>query len=88
MKESEGEGMDCRCQNWARVDVNQMGHCTDHHPECEHFNDSLIDVFKVDIDGTYYLTDEFPTDLTGQETVTKTTIHKEVYDRLPEFEGF
>jgi len=80
--------MKCQCQNWARAGLTQMGYFTDHHPKCEHFNDSLIDVFKVELDGTVYLSDEPPTDLTGEETVTKTTIHKEVYDRLPEFEGF
>lgn len=80
--------MNCKCQAWERIDLNPSGYCPDHHPDCKHFRDSLIDVFKVQCNGSYYLTEESPKDLTGEETVVKMQIHREIYDRLPEFQGF
>jgi hypothetical protein len=57
---------------------------------CPHYNDSLIDVWKVSYDGQSYYTDREPStdELEDGETVTKEKMHKEVFDQLPEFEGF
>lgn len=76
----------CECMNWCRLG----GPLTNHHPNCARYNDSLIDVWKVSFDGSYYYTDREPGDdeLWGEEVVTKEKMHREIYEELPEFQGF
>ena len=74
------------------------GGVTNHHPNCQHYNDSLIDVWTVILGGVTYIcdnerdaldtvVDEY--DLQGIAiTINKTKMHLEVYEQLPEFEGF
>lgn len=79
------------CQNWARVD----GKPTNHHPYCPHYNDSLMDVWEVS-DGTSraYMDNEQDARETcqneGEETNTikKAKMHREIFENLPEFDGF
>lgn len=71
---------------------------TNHHPNCPHYNDSLIDVWRVsDGSSSYYTTDEHMAISTQEEeeacgngpaTITKERIHREVFENLPEFDGF
>jgi len=91
---------DCECKNWCRSDIGAPYHVrsddgipipTDHHPNCDRYNESLIDVWRVSYNGSSYVTDREPTaedGLTGEETVTQEKMHREVYENLPEFEGF
>lgn len=90
----------CECINWARLDItggypNIKGNgvpfvATNHHPRCEHYNDSLIDVWKVSYDGQsfYQKTEPQQDELEGSETVTKERMHSEIFDQLAEFNGF
>lgn len=77
---------ECECLNWCRI----RNHMTNHHGNCEHFNDSLIDVWKIEYDGSWYYEDMEPdmSDFTEGEIVTKEKMHKEIYNNLPEFTGF
>jgi hypothetical protein len=56
----------------------------------KHYNDSLVDVWKVSYDGEFYYTDKEPdsSEFEDDETVEKTKMHWKVYNQLPEFEGF
>ena len=86
---SDQELKPCPCRNWCWT-VN-LQYPTNHHHLCEHYDDSLISVWRVEYDGQSYVTDEEPVlgeDLCGGETVTKDVMHKEVYEQLSEFEGF
>lgn len=79
----------CKCINWCRTD----GQMTNHHPACTHYNDSLIDVWKVTDGSTCFYTDDKQAADTEAEgcddiTITKVKMHREVFDLLPEFEGF
>lgn len=72
--------------NWARTDGRQ----TNHHPNCPHYNDSLMDVWKVTVDGVSCYTDneQDALDTVGDGTITRERMHREVFEQLPEFEGF
>ena len=75
----------CECLNWARTD----GWITRHHPNCEHYNDSLIDVWIVDTGDGICCVDNI-TELGEFEeivSIKKSKIHKEVFDYMPEFQG-
>jgi len=87
------------CQNWARENGNYYPGVkgkdihfviTDHHIGCPHYNDSLIDVWKISFEGQSYYSDKPPIseELENGETVTQEKMHKEVFEQLPEFEGF
>lgn len=85
------EPVSCPCQLWARTD----GRPTNHHPNCEHYNDSLIPVWRFSSgDGTSFVTDREPTcvDLIeASETeisVSREEMHREIYEHLQEFGGF
>jgi hypothetical protein len=90
----------CDCMVWARDNIgapytNLKGKhvpfvLTNHHPHCEHFNDSLIDVWKVQYGTEFYYTEHEPIaeEMESGEIVTKEKMHKEVFEQLPEFEGF
>jgi hypothetical protein len=74
--------------NWCR-ECNPHEPQTNHHPRCEYVNETLIDVWRVSLDGTSYFTDEQPNkDDTEGVTVAKLQMHREVYEHLPEFAGF
>jgi len=77
------------CINWCRVG-GLLGMIPNHHPNCEHYNDSLIDVWKVELDGNYFYTDVEPCykDFIEGEVITKEKLHRECYEQLEEFEGF
>lgn len=88
------------CGNWARdgrdaLTIDGARLLPNHHPHCPHYNDSLIDVFKVsDGSSSYYTTDSF---LAAEELsmgeaddlrLSTEKMHREVFERLPEFRGF
>ena len=86
--------MECKCVNWCRVgaEYKRRGKTglplyTNHHPNCEHYNKSLMKVFRVEYYGQYYFTAEKP-ELGEVETLTETTIHREIYEQLREIEDF
>lgn len=70
----------------------------DHHSACPHYNDSIIDVWRVSLDGSSYVTDDkadadeavalYSEDPDSVPTVTPEKMHREVYENLPEFDGF
>lgn len=76
----------CKCVQWARLG----GPLTDHHPNCEHFNDSLITVWKVSHDRSHCYMDFKPDaeDFKDDEVITEEKMHRELFERLPEFNGF
>jgi len=92
----------CECSSWCRGNVAapyniRRRDCvpliTNHHPKCNHYNDSLIDVWKLTCDGqSVYLDDEQDAIDYMQDdaeiTITKEKMHREIYENLPEFEGF
>ena len=69
---------------------------TNHHPRCKHVDASLIDVWRVSLDGTSYVTDSEADAMEAVKvecasdvpTVTKEQMHREIYENLPEFDGF
>lgn len=96
--------MNCEiCQNWARTDdpykIRSRGTnlplLTNHHPNCPHYNDSLMDVWKVtDGSSRCYLDNEEDAKAVAGESeesphsITKEKMHREIFENLPEFEGF
>lgn len=81
----------CECANWART-VN-LKYVTNHHPDCPHYNDSPMDVWKVTVDGvSCYVDNELDARETAgdaqRDNITKEKMHREVFENLPEFEGF
>jgi hypothetical protein len=64
-----------------------------HHPHCIKYNDSLIDVWVVSCGKSHYYdtNEESARSLLEDDpelTIEKTKIHKEIYEALPEFDGF
>lgn len=65
-----------------------------HHPNCPHYNDSLIDVWKVTLDGvSCYVDNEADAiDTAGPDEpkpeIVKLKLHREILENMPEFEGF
>ena len=90
--------VECFCTRWAgywgKFYCEKLI-CTKHHPTCPHYNDSLITVWKVTV-GTSYVfcgsvlaAGEYAGDFwDGIAVVTEEKMHKEVFDQLPEFQGF
>lgn len=79
----------CECAQWCRA--MDLAYATDHHPDCPHYNDSLIDVWKVTVDGVSCYTDneQDAGDTAGKDIiVVALKMHREVFKHLPEFEGF
>lgn len=83
------------CENWARdgrdsLKIGGQLLAPNHHPSCPHYDDSLIDVWKVTIDGVSLYMDNEQTakDAAGNATITKERMHREIFDSLPDFEGF
>lgn len=89
--------MNCECISWCRIHNDYTGYSkdgimlvTDHHENCKHYNDSLIEVYKVEYDGEYFYDTVCPDENELEEgtTIKKVNIHKEIYEQLPEFSGF
>lgn len=89
------------CQSWPRVQVpykialDGLPLVTNHHPNCPYYNDSLMDVWKVtDGSATFFTDDEQDAKAeSGAEdgycaTITREKMHREIFENLPEFEGF
>ena len=92
------------CGAWARTGMEASKFfggkhwlSTNHHVNCPHYNDSLIDVWKItDSKITYWTNDEkYINDIAREDfgdlnniKIIKEKIHKEIYDHLSEFEGF
>ncbi len=94
----------CDCQNWVRGVMPEQWYgrtrdgiprMTNHHPNCPHYNDSLIDVWKMTVNGVSAYTDSEQDiidwrqdELDDETTITKEKMHREIFEQLPEFEGF
>lgn len=83
----------CRCINWCRSIEFKDGepvNLTNHHPKCEHYNDSLIDVWRISYNGSSCVVDSEPdpTDFDSGEVISKEKMHREIFENLPEFHGF
>jgi len=93
----------CECQHWARAVVSPYNLksadgiplVTNHHENCPHYNDSLMDVYKVAVDGfgaCYVEQLQDAMDYAGEDeemaTIEAVKMHREVFENLPEFEGF
>jgi hypothetical protein len=90
------------CQNWARVEDpykirtrKGVPLLTNHHENCPHYNDSLIDVWKMTVNGVSAYTDNAQDiedwkqdEFEDETTVTEIKMHREIFENLPEFEGF
>lgn len=84
----------CPCANWAR-ELN-LEYLTNHHPNCQHYNDSLMDVWKMTVNGgapCYFDSEQDVISASEEEyedetTITKERMHREVFEHLPEFQGF
>lgn len=95
---------DCTCKNWAQADLNPykikrrdgVPVVTNHHPNCQHYNDSLMDVWKVTHEGQscYVENEQEANKMAGAEvsggtiSIVKERMHREVFENLPEFDGF
>lgn len=90
--------MNCpnNCLNWARI-FNPAEPMTNHHPNCEFVNDSLIDVWTVRIPGEKggCVTDNESDAkaIAGEDPhapmeIIKSRMHREVFEALGEFAGF
>jgi len=81
------------CLSWCRTD----GSMTNHHPRCEFVDESLMDVYSVRIPGEQHgcathceadahnMAQEDPD---APLEVVKIKMHREIYENLPEFNGF
>lgn len=89
----------CACKTWARcLPIDLTYPSPDHHSACPHYNDSLIVVWRVSLDGSSYVTDDkadadeavalYSEGADSVPTVTAEKMHREVYENLPEFDGF
>lgn len=87
------------CQNWARDGRDSLAIggkllMPNHHPNCPRYNDSLMDVWKVTLDGvTCYVENEADAkDTSGEDDpkpeISRVKMHREIFENLPEFEGF
>lgn len=98
VRSTDGLEAGCACRNWCGNWVRMFGKtpvATNHHPNCQHYNDSLMDVWKVTVHGVscYVDNEQDAIETAGDEqrdaiTVTKEKMHREVFEHLPEFEGF
>jgi len=87
-----------RCDRWARcVSIDLAKPMPNHHPRCEHFNASLIDVWSVRIpgedSGLIVDSEQNAREIANEDPhapldVVPLKMHREVYENLPEFAGF
>lgn len=89
----------CECLNWARDgrDYLRVGEnilIPNHHPNCGHYKDSLMDVYKVTIGGISAYNERLQgaKDTAGDDepeaTIERIKMHREIFEALPEFDGF
>ncbi len=105
----------CPCAGWAQVNVKSqdreprlyncerhgLRYVTEHHPNCEHVDDSLVDMIEVrsSLGRGALICDDVAEakDVLGVEseeewlrdyTFTPIRIHSEALDQMPEFDGF
>lgn len=85
--------LECECSHWARM----SGPLTNHHPQCSHFNDSLMDVWvaRLGKQACYAETEAELKDMIGDEqdesdkpTISQEKMHRELFENLKEFDGF
>lgn len=85
------------CERWCRFDIavenGAIRAMTYHHPRCEHVDASLIDVWRVVVDGQTLILDdeedaEMEAEMSAGAVVTKDRMHREIFEALPEFAGF
>lgn len=84
------------CLSWCRAsDLSKPQ--PNHHPRCEHYSASLMDVWSVRIPGeehgctTHCEADAHAMAMEDPHApleVVKMKMHREVYENLPEFPGF
>lgn len=83
--------LECECISWCRASITPF---TDHHPNCSKFNDSLIDVWKIehvfmcDFCYTDNINDLLEYKSDPDIKITQEKLHKEIYDNMDEFQGF
>ena len=82
--------LECECIGWCRASITPL---TNHHPNCPKYNDSLIDVWRIEhtLTGEFFYSDnkdaiEFKDE--PDIKVTQERLHKEVYESMKEFQGF
>lgn len=81
----------CECLKWCRG--YSAIFFANHHQDCPKYNDSLIDVWRIQFGGSFYITDK-EGDIQDEErsdpeyAITKEKMHREQYEQLPEFQGF
>lgn len=89
------------CGNWCRNGADasrRFGKLylpTNHHANCPHYNESLMDVWKMTVNGVSGYSDNAQDiedwkqdEFEDETTVTKEKMHREIFEHLPEFEGF
>lgn len=85
------------CEHWAGYwfskfkENNGYFIPTNHHPNCPKYNDSLIDVWKTTVNkiSSYTDNEQDALDCKGDNgVVIKEKMHREVFNNLPEFDGF
>lgn len=87
-----------RCDLWARAQpIDRSRPMPNHHPDCKHYNDSLIDVWRVSVPGEKHGAicgrEDEARELAGNDPdapleITKERMHREVFEHLPDFGGF
>ena len=89
----------CGCMDWARANIgapyNVRGRdglplITNHHPQCEHYNDSLMPVWKATVDGVSAYCDNLMDAIAtgGNAVVEEQLMHREIFENLPDFNGY
>lgn len=79
----------CECAYWARTD----GFITTHHPNCSHYQDGIIDIWRITANNKSCYTDkeEDIIEIKNNDPtviIIKEKMHREVYEKMPEFDGF
>jgi hypothetical protein len=100
--------LNCECIHWAHTGQSPYKITSrdgiplmpNHHPNCSHYNDSLMTVYRHSQEGKngcYFenLTNalesaksEFEWGDSQKAVVTREKMHREVFENLPDFEGF
>lgn len=84
------------CHNWARCEpIDLRKPMPNHHSNCQHYNASLIDVWRVaprgEKGGCICDTEAEAREMAGDDAdleITKQQMHRECFEQLGEFEGF
>lgn len=91
----------CDCFSWCRTDIRFKDGkplpMTRHHPRCVRVDESLMDVWRVqtpgDAGGLIADSEEQAREIAIEDPeapleVTPQKMHREIFERLPEFAGF